>query len=593
MTFDQIAISAILACTLALFVWGRWRYDVVAVLSLMAGVGFGVIDPDAAFTGFGNAAVITVAAVLAISHALGRSGVVDIVGDRVMGFVRSPSGQRASLCLLGAFLSGFMNNVGALALLMPVAISAAKASGYSPSQVLMPLSFATLFGGMLTLIGTPPNLLISQFRARALGEPFGMFDFTPVGLAVALVGIAFIVTVGWRLIPKDRRGKAAEQESFEVTDYVTELRVGAGSAIVGKTVAALERESDDAITVIGIVRNERRLIGRLFYEPVRAGDVLMVQSDSDTLQKLVKGQGLELAERPGEGEAEERTAAGELVVAEAVITPRAWVQGRTAATLELRRHWQVNLLALSRQGRPVGGRLRDVRLEVGDVLLLEGDDNDLNEVIASLGALPLANRKLKFEPRRILVPVMLFTAAIAATSFGLVSSSIAFTATVVALVLVNALRPGEVYEAIDWSVIVLLAAMIPFGQALEDTGTAQLVAERVIALAGMLPALALLGIVLVVTMAATPVLNNAATVVIMAPIAFAIAERAGVSPDPFLIAVAVGASCDFLTPFGHHNNTIIMGPGGYRFTDFARMGAPLEALVILVALLAIPVVWPF
>lgn len=593
MTFDQAAISAILVCTLILFVWGRWRYDVVAMLSLMAGVGFGLIDPDDAFSGFGNAAVVTVAAVLAISHALGRSGVIDLVGDRVMALTSNPSGQRASLCLLGAVLSGFMNNVGALALLMPVAISAAKASGYSSSRLLMPLSFSTLLGGMLTLIGTPPNLLISQFREQTLGERFSMFDFTPVGLAVALVGVAFVVMIGWRLIPKDRKGKAAEQESFEVTDYITELRVGEESAIIGKTVVELERESDDAITVVGILRNERRLIGRLLYESVKAGDVLMVQSDSDTLQKLVKAQGLELAERPPESEAGEHAVTGDLIVAEAVITPVSWVQGRTAATLDLRRHWQVNLLALSRQGRPVNGRLRDVRLVAGDVLLLEGDENDLNEVIANLGALPLANRKLAFEPRRILAPVLLFAAAIAATSFGLVSSSVAFTATVVALVLVNALRPGEVHEAIDGSVIVLLAAMIPFGQALQDTGTAQLIADGVVVLAGTLPPLALLGIVLVVTMAATPVLNNAATVVIMAPIALAIADRTGVSPDPFLIAVAVGASCDFLTPFGHHNNTIIMGPGGYRFTDFARMGAPLEALVIVVALVVIPIVWPF
>src|SRR3546814_473371 len=436
MTFDQAARSAILVCTLVLFVWGRWRYDVVAMLSLMTAVGFGVVDPDAAFAGLGNAAVVTVAAVLAISHALGRSGVVDLVGDRVMALARNPFGQMVSLCLLGAFLSGFMNNVGALALLMPVAISAAKASGYSASRLLMPLSFATLLGGMLTLIGTPPNLLISQFRAQALGERFSMFDFTPVGLAIALAGVAFIVTIGWRLIPKDRQGKAAEQESFEVTDYSTELRVGDDSAIVGKTVAEIERESDGAITVIGIVRSERRLIGRLLYESIRAGDVLMVQSDSETLQKLVKGQKLELAERDTESETEteKRAAAEELTVAEAVIKPASWVKGRTAATLELRRHWEINLLALSRQGRPIDGRLRDVRLEAGDVLLLEGDEKDLNEAMGSLGFLPLANRKLIFEPRRLLVPVSLFAAAIAATSFGLVSSSIAFTATVVVLV---------------------------------------------------------------------------------------------------------------------------------------------------------------
>lgn len=593
MTFDQIAISAIIICTLVLFVWGRWRYDVVAVLSLMTAVAFGVVDPDAAFSGLGNAAVVTVAAVLAISHALGRSGVIDLVGERVLGVARSAFAQRTAVCLLGAFLSGFMNNVGALALLMPVAISAAKSSGHSPSRMLMPLSFATLLGGMLTLIGTPPNLLISQFRAQAVGERFSMFDFTPVGLAVALAGVAFVVMIGWRLIPEDRRGKAAEQESFEVTDYSTELRVNDGSALIGKTVQEFEQESEGAITVIGILRNERRLAGRVLYEPIRAGDVLMVQCDSDTLQKLVKGQGLDLAERPDASEAAESAAAEELTITEAVVMPTTWVRGRTAATLELRRHWQVNLLALSRQGRPAEGRLRNVRLEAGDVLLLEGDEKDLNEAVTSLGFLPLANRKLKFEPSRILVPVLLFAAAIVATSLGLVSSSIAFTATVVLLVLANVLRPGEVYEAIDWSVIVLLAAMIPFGQALQDTGTAQLAAEGILALAGSLPALALLAIVLIATMAATPVLNNAATVVIMAPIAFALAERTGLSADPFLIAVAVGASCDFLTPFGHHNNTIIMGPGGYRFTDFARMGAPLEAVVVVVSLIVIPLVWPF
>jgi di/tricarboxylate transporter len=592
-TFDQAAISVILVGTLVLFVWGRWRHDVVAVMSLMAAVGVGVIEPGEAFTGFGNAAVVTVAAVLAISHALGRSGIIDLIGGRVMAVVKNPFWQRASLCFLGAFLSGFMNNVGALALLMPVAISAAKASGHSPSRMLMPLSFATLLGGVLTLIGTPPNLLISQFRAEAVGEPYSMFDFLPVGLVVALAGVAFIVTIGWRLLPEDRSGSAAEAEHFEVADYVTELRVRDESPIIGKTVAALESDSEGAVTVVGIVRGEHRLFGRLHYEAVRAGDVLMVQSDSETLQKLVKEQGLELAERPAEGEDEERADPERLAVAEAVITPGSWVRGRTAATLDLRRHWQVNLLALSRQGRPVDGRLRDVRLEAGDVLLLEGDEKDLNEVIAELGSLPLANRKLAFEPRRLFVPTLLFAAAIAATSFGLVPSSVAFTATVLALVLVNALRPDEVYEAIDWSVIVLLAAMIPFGEALENTGTAQLVADGVYAVAGTLPAIALLAIVLLVTMAATPVLNNAATVVIMAPIAMAIAGETGLNPDPFLIAVALGASCDFLTPFGHHNNTIIMGPGGYRFTDFARMGAPLEALVIVVALVVIPIVWPF
>lgn len=590
MNSEQVMIVGVLVCTLALFVWDRWRFDVVAVTSLMACVVTGLVEPKAAFSGFSDAAVITVAAVLAISRALAKSGVVDLAAGKLTQISKSQFGHLVSLCLFGAFLSAFMNNVGALALVMPVALSTARSFGYSPSAILMPLSFSTLLGGMITLIGTPPNLLISDFRAQAVGERFHMFDFAPTGLALATAGIAFIVVIGWRLIPRDRKGKPSDEEMFEVSHYVTEARVRDNAKSIALSVPQFEDRFDDAVLVIGIIRKERRLWGRLRFESIRPGDILLLQTDSATLQRIVKEEGLELVEKaPVEGVAGKSAP----IILEAVVTPNSWIQERSSASLNLRERWGINLLAVSRQGRPITARLRDVRFHAGDVLLIEGDENLVNEAVTSLGCLPLANRKLLFEPRRLTLPILLFATAILITAFGIMPAAVAFTCTVLALILVKSLRPMEVYEAIDWPVIILLGAMIPVGGALESTGTARLIAEGVAALAGHLDPVIILGMLLGATMAITPLLNNAATVVIMAPIAIGIAHQLEVSPDPLLMGVAIGASCDFLTPFGHQNNTIILGPGGYRFADFWRLGSPLEAIVIIVSLLVIPAVWPF
>jgi di/tricarboxylate transporter len=587
MTWEQVAILVVLAGTLAVFVWDRWRYDVVAITSLMVCILLGLIVPEAAFAGFSNPAVITVAAVLVISRALARSGAIDALAGKLIGASSSKFSHLASFSVLGALLSGFMNNVGALALLMPVALSTARRHGYSPGLLLMPLSFATLLGGMMTLIGTPPNLLISAFRAEATGERFLLFDFAPTGLALSAAGIAYLLLIGWRFLPAQRQF-AQHAAAFEVADYVTEARVLLASPLIGVDVGRFT--TSNGVDVLGLVREGRRVFGRLRQVVLQANDILLLQADTATLERIIEENGLELVER---GSREPRPDSAELSLIEAVVLPDAVVQGSSPSSLDLRRRYGINLVAAARQGRRFEGRLRDATLSTGDVLLLEGEPSQLRMAIAELGCLPLADRKLTFAPRRIALPIALFALGIAAAASGVLPAAAAFTGVVVAMVLTGVIRPAQVYESIDWPVIVLLGAMIPLGDALQDTGAAQLIAGSILMISGEVGPLVVLGAVLLMTMAITPVLNNAATVVIMAPIVISIAGRMGVSPDPFLIAVAIGASSDFLTPFGHHNNTIIMGPGGYRFGDFWRVGLGLELVVIAVSLVVIPIVWPF
>ena len=589
MTVDQAIVFAIIGGTLVLFISNWWRFDLVALAALLVAVLTGVVPQDRAFSGFSNAAVITVVAVLIISRALATSGVVDLIASRLTDIATGQLGQLLALSVTGAVLSAFMNNVGALALLMPVALANARKFNYPAAAVLMPLSFATLLGGLTTLIGTPPNLLIADFRVDAGGERFGMFDFAPVGVAVAAAGIAFIALIGWRLIPKDRQGRS-DDALFEISNYVSELRVSEKSAAIGQSVVELEQAIENNIRVLAIIRDHGRAAAGLRLERLRAGDILIVRADTSALEQAIKDAGLELVADPVDLAGLDQ---GDLAFAEAVVTPDAWIRGSSPATLRLRRRFEVNLIAVSRQGRPFKGRLGSIRLNAGDVLLLQGEADQLPEVIGALGCLPLASRRLAFEPRRILLPLAIFGTAITLTSLGALPAAVAFAGAALLLVLTRSLAPRAVYDSVDWPVIVLLGAMIPVGGALEGTGAAQLVASTLFELSGELSPRLVMGMVLLLTMLLTPLLNNAATVVIMAPIVIGIARQLGVSGDPFLMAVAIGASCDFLTPIGHQNNTLIMGPGGYRFGDFWRLGIFMDLLVLAVAVPSIPIVWPF
>ncbi|MGK9230717.1 SLC13 family permease [Inquilinus limosus] len=589
MTQDQIAIVGLLAVALALFVWNRIRFDLVAVGALLAAVLLGLVEADDAFSGFGNPAVITVAAVLVIGRALALSGAVDRMVAALARVARGRFAQMAVLCGFGALISAFMNNVGALALVLPVAIQGARSAGYSPSAILMPLSFATLLGGTVTLIGTPPNLLISAFREQALGAPYHLFDFAPVGLALTVAGLAYMLLLGWRLIPTSRRGRRAEEESFEISRYATEVEITAKSKMAGRSVMAFEEAQKGRIVVLGILRGKRRVAGLIRLERLEPGDLLMVQAETQALeQALGEGDIVLAAEHPPE-----TGGLRDLVTAEVVVPTNAWIRGASPADLDLRRRHGVNLLAVSRHGHTVKQRLRDVAIEAGDVLLLQGDPDTLPDTLQALGCLPLAQRRLTLRSRNLWLPLGLFVAAIVATATGTVPATIAFALAVMGMLAGRAIPLRDLYSTIDWPVVVLLGAMIPVGGALETTGTAQLLADGIAAVTQGLPPHMILAVVLAATMAVTPMLNNAATVVIMAPIVIGIAQQLGLSPDPFLIAVAIGASCDFLTPFGHQNNTLIMGPGGYEVSDFWRVGLPLDAVIIVVSVLLIPIVWPF
>lgn len=583
MTWDQGALLAVLGATLGVFILDRWRFDVVAMASLMTCVLAGLIPPEDAFAGFSNPAVVTVAMVLVMTRTLGRTGVVDEVARRCTALAGGPMGHVAAICTLGAGLSAFMNNVGALALLMPIALSTARRNGYPAGMLLMPLSFATLLGGMATLIGTPPNLLISAFRADATGSRFLMFDFLPVGLALTVAGVAYLALAGWRLIPRDRGVARDDIDRFRVSDYVTEALVRPGSPWAGRKVEHLEAER--SASVIGIIRDRRRVFARPGTVSFQSGDVVLLETDTATLRQLVELEGFALVAQGAGGR--------QLVLTEAIIVPNALIQGSSALSLDLRERWGVNLVAVSRQGRRFEGRLRDANLSAGDILLLDGDRDTVAEAMAELGCVPLADRKLEFEPRRTLLALPLFGAAVAVAAFDLASAAVAFTCAVILMLATRIIRPMALYDSIDWPVIVLLGAMIPLGTAVQTTGLADRIGDAVIMLAPQAGAMGMLAVVLIATMAVTPVLNNTATVVIMAPVVISIARQLGVSPDAFLMAVAIGASCDFLTPFGHHNNSIVLGPGGYRFGDFWRVGLPLELIVIALSLLVIPRVWPF
>ena len=620
MSFDQIAIVAIFGCALALFISEKLRYDLVALSALLAAVLLDLVEPGAAFSGFANDAVITVAAVLVMSHALARSGAVDVITVPLLKVAHHPMVLLTVLCVIGAVLSGFMNNVGALALLMPIALAGARKSGFHASMLLMPLSFATMLGGMTTLIGTPPNLLIADLSTRLRGEPFTMFDFAPVGVALTMTCVAFIVTVGWRLLPHGRTGAKSADELFDVGQYVTEARIPEKSAWVGKTIGDFEASSDDSAIVLGLVHGDTRLRSNSYYV-IQANDVLLLQADTLTLQELVKGSAIDLVAAASDGiesapataamtAAPETTALAvdadaaakavpkepprqSLDTVEAVVTPTAWVQGSTARALRLRTRFDTNLLAISRRGRPITTRLRDVPLFAGDVILLEGTAEDLADTVIKLGCLPLADRKLSLSPRKVLLPFLVFVGAITLVMTGVTSAAIAFVLGAVLMVMLGFVPTREIYTAVEWPVIVLLAALIPVAEALEATGTARLMAGAIVAVAGELSAHALLGLLLVTTMAVTPLLNNAATVLVMGPIAHAVAQSTGIDSAAFLMAVAIGASCDFLTPFGHQNNTLILGPGGYRFADFWKLGLPIDAIVIVVSVALLPIVFPF
>lgn len=604
MLSDQWTVFLILGATLALFIWNRLRFDIVAMLALLAVAVSGLVAPDQLFAGFGHPAVITVAAVLVISQGLVNGGVVDAVA-RLLGKVgRNAVLQVITLTLVVALCSGFINNVGALALLMPVAIWMSRQSGRSPSLLLMPLAFGSLLGGTITLIGTPPNIIIASYREAG---SFGLFDFAPVGLAITAVGIVFIGVIGWRLTPK-RDDPAGGDKLFSVGEYVTELKVPEESPFAGGTLHNLLTSggTEKSLVVLALIRGEEVSPAPSTFNVLKYGDVLLVEADTESLQEFVEQTGLALAnavnDEDEEGKesqpmtsregTEEQVAAGDVRLTEAVISPSSRLIGRSANRLNLRERYGLNVVAIARQGHRLKRRLADIRFRSGDILLVQGYEDNLLSTLQTLGCLPLAERGLTLgREKNLWLAGGVFLAAIAVILSGLLTPPVALVACAVAMVLVQLMDAGEAYRAIDWPVIVLLAAMIPVGQALETTGGAALIAEQILTVAQGQAAWVALTIILVGTMLLSNVVNNAAAAILVAPIALGVSSQLGLASDAVLMAVAVGASCAFLTPIGHQSNALVMEPAGYRFGDYWRLGLPLSVLVTVVGVPMILWVW--
>ncbi|MCW8861633.1 MAG: SLC13 family permease [Rhodospirillales bacterium] len=593
MTAAQLALFSLLGVTLFLFVWGRWRYDVVALVSLMTAVLLGLVPAEGAFAGFGHPATITVAAVLVISRALANTGVVDLASRIVTPLSRFPSAHIGALSGVGGLLSAFINNVGALALLMPVAVQTAVKAGRSPGMVLMPLSFGTILGGLATLIGTPPNIIVAAIRQDSLGDAFGMFDFTPVGGTVALCGVLFVSLIGWRLIPAERRRRSPHQDLLDIEDYVAEARIGRKSKMVGKTLKDFFPIFDEHdVLVVGMARRRKRYPRVRVSEPLRGDDILILEGGPEDLDRCMAALGLKFVGT--EGTKASLLSTGDIGIVEAVVVGDSTLDGRTAGSLRLQHRFGVNLLGVSRQGRPHRDRLRAFQFRIGDIVMLHGETERLNEAVSTLGLLPLTGRGLQVGLRgRASMAVAIFISAVAAAAFGVLPFPIALGIAAVAMVLLNAVPLREMYTTVDWPVIVLLGAMIPIGGALQTTGAADVLLDALFGVSSTVTPAVVMVLILVVTMTLSDVLNNAATAVVMAPIAIGAADRLGVSADPMLMAVAVGASCAFLTPIGHQNNALILGPGGYAFGDYWRIGLPLEILIVAVSVPMILWVWPF
>lgn len=590
MTHDQMLTFAIITITIVMFIWNKWRFDVVALGSLFVSVLAGIVPAEKAFSGFADPVVVTVACILVISAAISRSGFIDLAMKVMNRFADYKNLQIFVLMFMVMVLSAFMNNIGALAVFLPIALAFCKKTGRNPSEMLMPMSFASLLGGLITVIGTPPNLMISNIRKEFVGAPYQMFDFAPVGLGICAVGIVYL-TFCWRFLPKNRRGQASPEEQFSIEDYVSEVAVDEKSTLAGKTIREIENGIEGDFSVIGLLRSGYRRLAPSGRLKVASGDVLIVQSDPVALKNLVDSGKVSLI---GSKDTEEESIllAEDVGISESVVMAGSELIGSTPREMQLRRRFSVNLLAVRQSATRRTNRLHNVRFDEGDVIVLQGSLDSMTETLSELGCLPLAERNLQLgRPKFMLLPALIMGIAVALAVLNILPLAIAFLGGVMAIALLKIMRPNEIYQSIDISIIILLGAMIPVTQAMQDTGGAALIAQFVSGLTKGLPLYGVLGIVMIATMLVTPFLNNAATVLLMAPIAANLAQKMGVDIDAFLMAVAVGASCDFLTPIGHQSNTLVMGPGGYKFADYWRLGLPISILIVLLGVPIIMWVW--
>lgn len=590
MTLDQGLAFGLVALTIGAFIWGRFRYDVIAICALLAGVATGVVPAKSAFDGFSNDITVIIAAALVVSAAFAKSGIVEAALRPLIPRLKTERSQVPVLTAAVTILSTATKNVGALAILMPVALQLSRRTGSSPSRLLMPMAFGAMLGGIVTLVGTAPNIIVSQVREELLGRPFGMYDYAPVGLALAAIGFVFLA-FAYRILPKDRAPAVNLEEALAANAYLTEVEAPGDWPLAGLRIGALHDLAGGEARVMMLLSGGRRRPRPHPNTKVRPGDVLLLQGEPQALDELINRGKLRLTRSDRPVAMEEPT--DEVRVVEAVVGGESELIGRSAQQSDLYGRHGVNLLAVSRSGFDLKQRPGRIRLRAGDIIVLQGSERTLPAALAALGLLPLAEREVRLGGiRHVLAPAVILAAAMVLVAFQVVPVAIAFFGAAVGMIVVGALRMREAYAAVDGPLIVLIAAMIPVSEAISTTGGAELIGGWLSSVfRGQSPMIALVSI-MAVAMAATPFLNNAATVLIVAPVGASMARQLGLNPDPFLMAVAVGAASDFLTPIGHQCNTLVMGPGGYRFADYPRLGAPLTLLVLVLGAPLIAWFWP-
>ena len=590
MNFEQGTIILLLCAAMGLFIWNRLRYDVVAGIVLMCAVLTGVVSAEHAFSGFSHPAVITVAMVLIISQALRSSGVVTFFLHFLSKTRDRPRAQLAANCTVTAVLSAFMNNIGALALMLPITLRDARRSNRSASEMLMPLSFASLLGGLVTLIGTPPNIIISTFRAEKTGIGFSMFEFAAVGLVVAICGLLFLVIFSKHLLPKKENSGSDSEKLLSIARYVTELRVPEKSPLIDTTVGDLEKLCDYDVRVLALLRGDKRHLAPDTKFVFQSSDIIIAEGESEALQPLFEDSSLVQAGAAVDDLDAFRSP--DVRIIEAVVMPNAAIDGQSTREAQLHQRYDVNLLALAREGRAPRALLKYVRLKVGDVLLLQGETDRLIELCSELGCLALKNRGFEVVPKRstYLTPGI-FAIGILASAFGLLPVQIAFSMVVGALILFKLISLRELYRSVEWPIIVLLGMLIPLGEALQETGATMLIAVLLSNLANDIPLWSLLALIIIVSMILADVIHNTPTAVLMAPIAYSLAVQLSLPADALLMAVAIGAASPYLTPIGHQSNTLVMGPGNYKFSDYWRLGLPLDIVILCSSVPMILLVW--
>ncbi len=587
---DQLLIGGILIAALALFIWDKWRYDLVGMMALLAATLVGLVPSREVFVGFGNPAVITVAAVLVISHAMWRSGVVDALAAVMQKVGSNAFMQMAALTALTTFCSAFISNTGTMAIMIPVALQLSRSGLGHASKVLMPMAFGSLLGGTITMIGTPPNIIIADIRGEVMGESFGIFDFTPVGIIIAVIGLLFMWLTSRWLVPHTN-SRNTVNAPYDMGSYITELYVPVNASLVGETLYEFETKIKETFAVIAVKQGKQVTSAPPRYYRIKAEDVVIIEADTETLQKIIDATGFEL--NADEELAERFLVSADIQVVEGVVGPDSRLIGRSAADMRIRHRFGVNVLAVARQGQPVKPNLANIRFKPGDVLLLQGDAEILTDVFRRFGCFPLAQRNMRIGgERKLYTPLLIFTAAIVVSALGLLSVPVAFVAAAGAMVLTNIVPLRELYENVDWPIVVLLAATIPLGGALERSGAAATLADWALHISTGAPAAVAMIALLIVTIMLSNIVNNAAAAVLMAPIALNMAIGLQASADPFLMAVAIGAALPFMTPIGHQSNILVMGPGGYAFGDYWKLGLPLTILIVAVAVPLILWAWP-